>query len=472
MAEKETALPVKYNITDTAINKMKTEYMALKVVGVDDSTGCQIVHDARIVVRDHRIAVEKTRKDLKADALEYGRKVDAEAKRITALLEPIESYLQEQEDIVKKEQERIKMEKIKAEEARVAGIWAMIATISNHGVTEYGETSEALKQRIILVENMIIDEKYAEFQADAESTKRGALNQLNKVLSERVEYERKQAEIKAEEERQAKIREEQAEAQRKIDAENKLIADEKAAQEAERKRLRDEKLKMRQSSLSLIPAYADWNVVDFPTDEELLNKSDDEFSKFKNDWNTTIDKIKSDREAKIKADAEKAAREKLEREQKGKAEKERIEKNNSRKEILNTIGIKVEEFYGRYSLTSDIDGFTYIKDPPITWEGLTVMSDYDFQNFIFDIKCAMDTFLKKKEQQEKEAREKAEAEEKARIAALAPDKEKMLNFAYGIEASADEPPALKDEYAKDIMDMFLASLDEVINTFKEQINGL
>lgn len=96
----------KYNITDTIIQKMNDKYMNLSVNGVTDIQGYNAVREARKIVSKVRIEVERTRKELKDESLQTGRLIDNEAKRITALLSPIESHLQEQENIVAKEQER------------------------------------------------------------------------------------------------------------------------------------------------------------------------------------------------------------------------------------------------------------------------------------------------------------------------------------------------------------------------------
>jgi len=105
----------RYNITDTAIANMAGQFMQLVVTGLEDKEGLAAVHNARMTVKNKRIEVEKCRKALKEDSLKFGRAVDMEAKRITALLEPIETYLESEEDKIA----RIKAE-IKAEEERVA----------------------------------------------------------------------------------------------------------------------------------------------------------------------------------------------------------------------------------------------------------------------------------------------------------------------------------------------------------------
>src|SRR5688572_7837235 len=85
---------------DAIVADLREKYMGLTVNGINDAKGLRAVHDARIIVRDARIAVEKTRKKLNEESLERTRKINAEAKRVTAMLEPIESHLQEQENEV------------------------------------------------------------------------------------------------------------------------------------------------------------------------------------------------------------------------------------------------------------------------------------------------------------------------------------------------------------------------------------
>jgi hypothetical protein len=111
----------KYQVTDAAISKLRQEYMVLTVKDVSDSAGYETVKAARIDIKKRRVEVEKTRVTLKAESLEYGRRVDGEAKRITALLEPIENYLTGQEKIVDDEKARIKAEAEAKEAAIIQG---------------------------------------------------------------------------------------------------------------------------------------------------------------------------------------------------------------------------------------------------------------------------------------------------------------------------------------------------------------
>jgi len=143
---------VEYSVTDAAIREMETQYMGLTVLGLDDKEGFELVHDARMVVRGTRIEVEKKRKELKVDALEWGRTVDSEAKRIFKLIEPIESHLQFEEEKITKEKERIQAEELRLEQlktqSRVDSLMAYNVVLPYMDVaTMDDDTFENLRQR-------------------------------------------------------------------------------------------------------------------------------------------------------------------------------------------------------------------------------------------------------------------------------------------------------------------------------------
>jgi hypothetical protein len=91
---------VTYSVTDAAIAAMEAHSLQLKVYGVDDKENYKLVNTARLEVRRHRLDVEKMRKAQKKKATDWGKAIDAEAKRITDKLEAIESYLMSQQKIV------------------------------------------------------------------------------------------------------------------------------------------------------------------------------------------------------------------------------------------------------------------------------------------------------------------------------------------------------------------------------------
>jgi hypothetical protein len=101
--------------TDAAIEQIREEYLALTVTSPQDQDGYKSAEVALKKVVRMRTTVEKTRKELKADSVRYGKAVDGEAKRIREAIEPIEEHLKAQCDIVRLEEAR---QKVAAENAR------------------------------------------------------------------------------------------------------------------------------------------------------------------------------------------------------------------------------------------------------------------------------------------------------------------------------------------------------------------
>lgn len=64
--------------------------------------------EGRLFLREKRILLEKSRKELKDASLQEGRTIDAIAKMLTELIEPTENYLEEQENFAKVQQEKRK----------------------------------------------------------------------------------------------------------------------------------------------------------------------------------------------------------------------------------------------------------------------------------------------------------------------------------------------------------------------------
>lgn len=91
---------ISYNVSEAAIAELKEQYGSLVVAGEEDKDGYEVIKRARIEVRTYRMAVEERRKELKAQFLEGGRKVDSAAKVLMEPLKALETHLVEQENIV------------------------------------------------------------------------------------------------------------------------------------------------------------------------------------------------------------------------------------------------------------------------------------------------------------------------------------------------------------------------------------
>jgi colicin import membrane protein len=201
------------------------ETKAKSIVVKDESqtADMEMARVGRLFLRDKRIAVEKTRKELKEQSLREGKAIDGIANVLKAVIVPIEEYLEKQEKFIQ----------IKEEAAR-----------------------EAKRKEI---ERRMEEERLAEekAKAEAEAAERERMRIENERLkAESVEREKAAAEErKKQEEILAKQREE-AEAERKRQAEilakqkaeflakQKAIEEkarkERAAAEAERKRLEEQ----------------------------------------------------------------------------------------------------------------------------------------------------------------------------------------------------------------------------------------
>lgn len=204
---------VNYNITDAAIGEMREKYLRLRIVDLQDKDGAKAVDAARRAVKAKRCEVERLRKGLKADALEWGRKVDSEAKRITEMLLPIEQHLEGEEARIEQERARIKAE----EEARAEA-----------------ERQEKLRRIDLRFAELA---KYGGYTGKATVFQIGDLSEMefDDLLDEyRTRWEKAEAERRAEEQRLEQIRQEQeAEAERLRKLQEELDARDREARKAQ-----------------------------------------------------------------------------------------------------------------------------------------------------------------------------------------------------------------------------------------------
>lgn len=84
---------VKYDLPETKIAEIKTVCDAVSIAGPDDAEGYKKASAYLAKVRKVRTGIEAKRKELKDLPLKLGKAIDAEAKRLTALVQPIEDRL-------------------------------------------------------------------------------------------------------------------------------------------------------------------------------------------------------------------------------------------------------------------------------------------------------------------------------------------------------------------------------------------
>lgn len=230
---------------DIVVEELKEKYSGLTVA----THGLKTVKAARIDMKNKRCAVERLRKELKADALERGRLIDGEAKRLTELLTPIEEALEKEENAEEERKAAEARAKVEAEERRLqercsqlVAVGVVPDLITVRGMSD-SQFADYLTEQTIAAE--LAAQKAREEREAAEK----------REAEERAERERLEAERQAELARQheeLRIRQEelQAESERQlalIKAERERIQ----AEQAERDRIEEERRQAEQEALEI-----------------------------------------------------------------------------------------------------------------------------------------------------------------------------------------------------------------------------
>lgn len=167
-------------------------------------------------LRQTKGALERTRKEAKAESLRIGRAIDAEATEINARIEAMITVHQEAIDAIEQR-----------EKDRVAAlaIRLHVLAMTGAGAGSAAELTEAISQ----LEPVVIGDDWEEFKTQALEAKDEVLRDLRARHSARVEHEAKEAEL-------ARLRAEAAERERKErEAAIAHEAEERARVEAARK---------------------------------------------------------------------------------------------------------------------------------------------------------------------------------------------------------------------------------------------
>lgn len=223
-----------YNQTAAALTELRSRYV--RQYDVSTTAGMAEAKEARATVRGYRVALEKTRVEIKAPALERTRLIDAEAKRITAELlaieEPIDAAIKAEEQ--RKADEKAAKERYEAK--RVEAIKGLIAFIDSRVIAASNRDSKTIKAILEDLEFTKLDEAdYQEMLPAAISAKITAIEKLEAMINERIAYEAEQARIKAEQEAEsARIQAEREELARLRAAEEARQAEERRIAEATR----------------------------------------------------------------------------------------------------------------------------------------------------------------------------------------------------------------------------------------------
>lgn len=205
---------VRYHVTKTDIENTRSVYAALSA---DTTEGYESVRKAIAFCRSTRVQVEKRRKELKADSLEWGRRVDSGAKELTAIIESIEAPLQAKKDAVDAEKERAKRE---ADEARQREAEAAAAAEREAEQAELREEQARLdaERAEIAAQRAEIERAQAELKAAREQAEREEFERQTRIRLETEAREQAERDRVADEEARVAKAERQTELARRLDA--------------------------------------------------------------------------------------------------------------------------------------------------------------------------------------------------------------------------------------------------------------
>lgn len=221
------------SVTDETIASMASRMMSLKVNGIADKKGYELVDTARKECVKARTGIDKVHKELKAESLKYCQELDSEKRRLTGKVEAIENHLKGELDAVEREQARIQKEKDDAIYAeRVAKLSAYDCTIIEHALRSMSPAQ--FEEAFTKAAADAVARKEAERKAAAEEAER------QRIAAEQAEANRKESERlaaeRAEFQRQQAIEDEKRAAER---AELEALRQEQARQAAELKAEQD-----------------------------------------------------------------------------------------------------------------------------------------------------------------------------------------------------------------------------------------
>lgn len=178
-------------------------------------------------LRQTKSAVERVRKEQKAASLEYGRKVDAQAKEIAG---EIEGMIEVHEAPLKEIEEQ--------EAARIQAHKDRINALSSYELMDPDSAVYMLERALKEVESFVVDDTLEEFKAEAALAKDQAVTGIKARIAARTKYEDEQAELerlrqeaeeRAQKDREEQIRKEAAERAKK-EAEEQAAAVERDRQ--------------------------------------------------------------------------------------------------------------------------------------------------------------------------------------------------------------------------------------------------
>lgn len=205
----------KFNPTKAEIATLVADAKGLTIKGIDDKEGYQKVHETRIALKNARVAIQKTGKVLRQDAIDFQRKVIEKEKELVSLIEPTEVELEEKQKFIDGEKEKAKRRELLPD--RVAKLKEIDVVVEEEFLLVMDDTQFDTffnQQHSLFLQAK--ERKIKEEQEKAEA---------ERLRKEKIERDKLEAE-------QAKVREAEA----KVEAEKRKLEQQKEAEKQEKKR--------------------------------------------------------------------------------------------------------------------------------------------------------------------------------------------------------------------------------------------
>lgn len=232
---------------EETLKALADQYKGLTVDGTEDKEGFKALRNARITLKNERVAIENAAKALREPAIRFQKKVIEREKQLVAIIAPTEEALHAEEKRIEQLKEEARKEREmweakqlqdrldKLAEYNYAADWVEVKHMTDDEFNTLLAHAKASHEEEL--------RRQAEIRAEEERKRKEEEERLQREREElarlRAEQEAREVELRRqEEERQAKIREEQerlrAERER-IEAERRAIEEEKRkAEEARR----------------------------------------------------------------------------------------------------------------------------------------------------------------------------------------------------------------------------------------------
>jgi hypothetical protein len=248
LPEKITNQVIVYPVSQQMIADLRVKYADVPQ-DLSHKDSYEYVRKAVGELKKLRTSVESRRKELKADALEYGRKVDAAAKELTEGIVSIEEPLATAKKDYDTAEEVRKREIALAEERRVDGINERIAGVKAAVTAHISSRSAAIATVISEISALMPCTWADEFAGKAEEAIADTLGKLTELMQMKEQQEqaeeirqREEAQrAKEEEERKAREEEERKAEKARIEEENKKLAEERRLIEEEKAKILKER---------------------------------------------------------------------------------------------------------------------------------------------------------------------------------------------------------------------------------------